>query len=388
MQSEKQMDPQLPDSGAWIGRAFVPETGPCVVTVRDGSVIDLTSRAAPTVRDVCEMEDAAEFVRSAKGRPLGPLDRIASQSVERPERGRCAHLLAPCDLQVIKACGVTFAGSMVERVIEEQAEGDPAKAEGIRSRIGARIGSQLSAIVPGTRHAETVKQALIAEGLWSQYLEVGIGPDAEIFTKCPALAAVGHGSRIGIHPRSVWNNPEPELVLAVNSRGSIVGVTLGNDVNLRDFEGRSALLLGRSKDNNASAAIGPFIRLFDGGFTLEDAGTLSITMRVSGDDGFALEDRHRMQDISRGLAELAAQTLNENHAYPDGFMLFCGTAFAPVTDRDSPGGGFTHHLGDTVEITAPELGRLCNTVAHCSDCSRWEFSASHLMRSLSKRGLI
>ncbi len=381
-------DPRLPDNAALIGRVFLPETGPSVVTVRDGDVIDLTSRDSPTVRDICEMENAADYVRSTAGRLIGPLSAVASQSVEESEHSRSARLLAPCDLQVIKACGVTFAGSMVERVIEEQAEGNPAKAEVIRNRIGVRIGRRLSSIVPGSRHAADVKQALIDEGLWSQYLEVGIGPDAEVFTKCPVLAAVGHGSRVGIHPGSIWNNPEPELVLTVNSRGSIIGVTLGNDVNLRDFEGRSALLLGKSKDNNASTAVGPFIRLFDERFTLDDARKLTVGMRISGDDGFELEDRHHMRDISRDLADLAAQTLNDNHAYPDGFMLFCGTAFAPVKDRDAPGAGFTHHIGDIVEVASPELGRLCNTVARCGDCRRWDFSVSHLMRNLSKRRLI
>ncbi len=382
------MELRLPADATLVGRIHRPGIGPCVVTVRDGVAADITSRDAPTVRDVCEQETPADFVNSAPGETIGEIDDIARLSVEGDSETAGSRLLAPCDLQVIKACGVTFAGSMVERVIEERAAGDPAKAEEIRDRIGARIGSRLGTVVPGSAQAQEIKDALIAEGMWSQYLEVGIGPDAEVFTKCPSMAAVGAGSRIGIHPRSVWNNPEPELVLAVNSRGQIAGVALGNDVNLRDFEGRSALLLGKSKDNNASTAIGPFIRLFDDGFTLKHARSIAIDMRISGEDGFLLEDTSRMQEISRDASDLAAQTLNENHAYPDGFMLFCGTPFAPVADRGAPGAGFTHRIGDMVAIEAPELGRLSNRVAHCADCRRWDFSVSHLMRNLAARSLI
>ena len=382
------MDTCLPTNATLIGRAWVPGAGPCVVSVRRNEVVDLTSRITPTVRDVCEMDDPVGYVRTSKGTTLGDLSCITSQSIERSGREDVVHLLAPCDLQVIKACGVTFAGSMVERVIEEKAAGDAAKADSIRQRIGAKIGQKLSNIIPGSTHAGEVKSALIEEGLWSQYLEVGIGPDAEVFTKCPVLAAVGYGSRIGIHPSSTWNNPEPELVLAVNSKGHIAGVSLGNDVNLRDFEGRSALLLGKSKDNNASTAIGPFIRLFDDTFSLDDAKKLTIELHVSGSDGFDLADHHQMQHISRDLEDLVGQTLNQNHTYPDGLMLFCGTAFTPVDDRDEPGAGFTHRIGDVVSISTQSIGLLTNTIAYCNDCERWNFSASHLMRNLAGRRMI
>ena len=157
---------------------------------------------------------------------------------------------------------MTFATSMLERVIEEKARGNPAAASAIRTEIQSLIGDDLSQLKPGSAQAMALKQVLIAQGAWSQYLEVGIGPDAEIFTKAPVLAAVGCGDDAGLHPASQWNNPEPEVVLAINSRGEVVGATLGNDVNLRDVEGRSALLLGKAKDNNASASVGPFIRLY------------------------------------------------------------------------------------------------------------------------------
>ena len=377
-----------PNPATLLARVEVPEVGPCVATIRGGTVLDITSSRAPTSRDVCELDDPAGYVAAIEGSQIGELSEIAGNSVESATADDDARFLAPCDLQVVKACGVTFAGSMVERVIEERAGGNPALAEDIRERIGKRVGAKLREIVPGSLHAAEVKDVLIREGLWSQYLEVGIGPDAEVFTKCPVMSSVGPGAKIGIHPESRWNNPEPEVVLVVNSVGRIVGVTLGNDVNLRDFEGRSALLLGKSKDNNASSSIGPFIRLLDDSFTLDDVRAMTIRMRVEGKDGFLLDETCNMAEISRDPQDLAAQTLNENHAYPDGFVLFCGTPFAPTRDRDQPGEGFTHHVGDIVTIEAPETGRLINEVDFSGNCRRWEFSASHLMRNLARRGLL
>ena len=298
------------------------------------------------------------------------------------------HLLAPCDLQAVKACGVTFAGSMVERVIEERANGDPARAEAIRARVGAAIGNSLREIRPGSPEAMAVKAALIAEGLWSQYLEVGIGPDAEVFSKAQVLSSVGHGAEIGLHPVSKWNNPEPEIVLAVSSRGRIVGAALGNDVNLRDVEGRSALLLSKAKDNNASCAIGPFIRLFDEGYSLDDVRKAELSLLVEGRDGFVLHGRSSMAQISRDPEDLVAQTIGRHHQYPDGLMLFLGTLFAPTEDRGEPGAGFTHHLGDVVTIAAEGLGALTNRVALSTTCPEWSFGIRALMSNLAKRGLI
>jgi fumarylacetoacetate (FAA) hydrolase family protein len=277
---------------------------------------------------------------------------------------------------------------MVERVIEEQAKGDPARAEAIRGRVGRIIGDSLRNIRAGSPEAAEVKAALIAEGLWSQYLEVGIGPDAEVFSKAQTLAAVGFGAEVGLHPISKWNNPEPEVVLAVSSKARIVGATLGNDVNLRDVEGRSALLLSKAKDNNASAAIGPMIRLFDGSFTLDHVRRAELTLRVQGEDGFVLDGRSSMAEISRDPQDLADQTCGRHHQYPDGFMLYLGTLFAPVQDRDAPGQGFTHHLGDVVTIASPGLGWLTNTVRLATECRPWTFGVSRLMRNLAGRGLL
>jgi len=372
--------------GSFVGRVWnAVVAGPSVVTLRDGVVVDITSREAPLVRDICEMADPAAYVRAAKGTPLGPMERIAAAGVGDMEQ---THFLAPCDLQAIKACGVTFASSMVERVIEENAAGDPARAETIRARVGAAIGDSLRNIRPGSKAAADLKCALIEEGLWSQYLEVGIGPDAEVFSKAQVLSAVGTGAEVGVLPISRWNNPEPEVVLAVSSRGRIVGATLGNDVNLRDIEGRSALLLGKAKDNNASCAIGPMIRLFDGGFSLDDVRAAELDLTVTGTDGFVLKGHSSMQEISRDPEDLVAQTIGKNHQYPDGFMLFLGTLFAPTEDRDAAGQGFTHKLGDVVTITAPGLGRLTNTVRLASECPEWTFGISHLLRNLAGRELL
>ena len=376
----------LPQDGLFVGRIWRAGMGPCVVTLRDGMVVDITSKAAPTMRDLLEMDDPAAHVRTQTGTPVMPLSDLMATSVEAS--GDQTRLLAPCDLQAVKACGVTFARSMIERVIEERAGGDPARADAIRKRVKAVIGDSLRNLVPGSEQAAEVKRLLQAENLWSAYLEVGIGPDAEVFTKCPPMAAVGWGATVGLHPISTWNNPEPEIVLAVASTGRIVGVSLGNDVNLRDVEGRSALLLGKAKDNNASAAIGPFIRLFDAGFGMDQVRQLELTMTVTGTDGFTLTGRSSMAEISRDPADLAAQTCGRHHQYPDGFMLYCGTMFAPVQDRDAPGQGFTHHIGDVVSIGTPALGTLTNTVRLSTEAPEWSFGTAALMRNLSGRGLL
>ena len=339
------------------------------------------------MRDLLELGDPATFVRGQTGSMIGSLSEIAAASIEASSE--TTRLIAPNDLQAVKACGVTFARSMIERVIEERSAGDPKRADAIRARVKEAIGESLRNLVPGSPEAAQVKRLLIAEGLWSQYLEVGIGPDAEVFTKGQPMSAVGYGAAVGLHPVSKWNNPEPEVVLAVNSKGRIVGATLGNDVNLRDVEGRSALLLGKAKDNNAAAAIGPFIRLFDDSFSMDDVRKVELSMTVAGLDGFELTGRSSMSEISRDPADLAAQTCGRrHHQYPDGFMLYCGTMFAPVADRDGPGLGFTHHMGDVVTVETPALGQLQNTVRLSTEAPEWTFGTAALMRNLAGRGLI
>ncbi|WIV52486.1 fumarylacetoacetate hydrolase family protein (plasmid) [Marivivens sp. LCG002] len=372
---------QLPSDGLFVGRVERPGIGPSLVVLRDGALVDITSREVPTMRDLLEREDAAAYAKSATGETIGTFEDVASG-----KDGLA--LLAPSDFQAIKASGVTFAASMVERVIEEQAAGDPDRAAGIRARVGNVIGDNLRGIVPGSEKAAEVKALLIKEGLWSQYLEVGIGPDAEIFTKCQPMAAVGFGAEVGLHPISRWNNPEPEIVLAVNSRGEIKGATLGNDVNLRDVEGRSALLLGKAKDNNASCAIGPMVRLFDETYSLDDVRNAELTLTVKGEDGFLLNGASSMNQISRDPESLVAQAAGTHHQYPDGFFLFLGTLFAPTQDRGAKGEGFTHKLGDIVEISEPRLGMLRNTVRLSTECAPWTFGATSLMRNLAARGLL
>jgi fumarylacetoacetate (FAA) hydrolase family protein len=381
-------DFDLPAEGSFVGRMWEPHVGPTLIHVKDGSVFDITSAEAPTMRDLLERNDTLEFIASLPAQKITSVTELATSSRLAGDDLRKRHILAPCDLQAIKACGVTFARSMIERVIEERAGGDPTKASAVREKIGVMIGGNLANLVPGSPEAEKVKQLLIKEGLWSQYLEVGIGPYAEVFTKSQVLSAVGWGARVGLNPVSNWNNPEPEVVLAVNSGGRIVGATLGNDVNLRDIEGRSALLLGKAKDNNASAAIGPFIRLFDDRFSLADVRKATMTMSIAGQDGFELQSTSSMAEISRDPEDLTAQTCGRHHQYPDGFMLYLGSMFAPVQDRGTPGSGFTHKIGDVVTITSPMLGTLYNTVALSNDCAPWTFGPSALMRNLSNRDLI
>lgn len=370
-----------------VGRIWRPGLGPALVTVRGEDVVDITSPTAPTMRDLLELDDPAGRLHAMPGETICTLAELAAASVESAAADDL-RLLAPPDLQAIKASGVTFAESMVERVIEEQAAGDPDRADAIRQKVQAAIGDSLSGIVPGSDKAMEVKRVLQAEGLWSPYLEVGIGPDAEVFTKCPPMAAVGSGAAVGLHPISTWNNPEPEIVLAVTSRGHIVGATLGNDVNLRDVEGRSALLLGKAKDNNASCAIGPFLRLFDDRYSMADVEHAELALQVTGEDGFTLDGHSSMTRISRRPADIVGQTIGRHHQYPDGFFLFLGTLFAPVQDRDAPGQGFTHKLGDVVTIREDRLGELRNTVRLSTEAPEWTFGAGALMKNLARRGLL
>ena len=369
------------------GRLFDPEAGgPCVVAVRGDAIVDLTA-TAPTMTHLLEREDAAAVVRDAPGARAWPLQEVLAASL--PTRRERPHLLAPADCQVVKACGVTFAKSLVERVIEERAGGDPARADELRSRLESEVGGAIATVSPGSEEAAQLKEALQGQGLWSQYLEVGIGPDPEVFTKAPVLASVGLGAEIGIARMSTWNNPEPEVVLAVASDGRPVGATLGNDVNLRDVEGRSALLLAKAKDNNASCAIGPFVRLFDQRFGLDDVRAMELRLEVLGrDDGYVLDGRSSMREISRDPLELVRATAGRHHQYPDGFFLFTGTLFAPTEDRGTPGAGFTHALGDVVRISTPRLGTLANVVAHAEEAPPWTFGVRALLENLAARGLL
>ncbi len=370
-----------------IGRMHVEGTGPLLVRIMEDGIYDLTHLAA-TCSELLEMADPVGTLREFGGARIAGTAEVLANSAQDARSPALPWFLAPCDLQAIKAAGVTFVSSMLERVIEEQARGDAGKAEAVRKAVVAVIGDNLSSVEPGSPEAMKLKDVLIAQGVWSQYLEVGIGPDAEIFTKSQPMSAVGTGAEVGIHPGSVWNNPEPEVVLAVNSRGEVKGAALGNDVNLRDFEGRSALLLGKAKDNNASCAIGPFIRLFDGNFGIDDVRQCDLAMQVTGPEGFVMQGASSLSRISRDPLDLVGQAISANHQYPDGFMLFMGTMFAPTQDRHGPGQGFTHVVGDVVTVSTPKLGTLANRVNHSDKVAPWTFGIGALMRNLAGRGLL
>lgn len=379
--------PEDADRAILVGRAWIDGKpgGPVPVTLRGQEVVDISALAS-TSSELLDIASLAEAVRKAAATApvIGTLrDLLANTATQK-----APYLLPPCDLQAVKAAGVTFADSLIERVIEEQIRGDASRAEAVRAEIAAAMGGELARIKPGSPEAMRLRETLIKRGAWSQYLEVGIGPDAEVFTKCQPMASVGTGMSVGIHPESTWNNPEPEVVLALNSRGEIVGATLGNDVNLRDVEGRSALLLGRAKDNNASSAIGPFIRLLDSQFTLDNLRKVAVSLVIQGQDNFRLEASSDLSKISRDLPDLAGQAFGNSHQYPDGAMLYTGTMFAPIQDRDAAGMGFTHKPGDVVTIRSPRLGGLVNRVDFCDRLPPWTFGTRALMRNLAQRGLL
>lgn len=395
--------------GSFIGRVWrsdIQPEGPSVVALdKDGYLVDITT-SFPTVSKLCNQEDPAAAMREAlernKGNRIGRFSEILANTPLHAQKKGKPYLISPADLQAVKAAGVTFADSLIERSVEKLAGGDPAKADNIRKDIHAVIRGKmglaetdeidLSKMKPGSPQALELRDYLIDKGLQKSYLEVGLGPDAEIFTKAQPMATVGHGAHAGVHPGSKWNNPEPEVVMVAGKSGKAVGAALGNDVNCRDIEGESELKLGECKDQNASATMGPLIRLFDKSFTLDDVRTMDVGLEVSNaEDGYKVDAVSSMSKISRDPQnELLAQTF-AHHQYPDGALLYCGTMFAAAMvprDKEHPEKGFTHKYGDVVTITSSKLGSVTNVMQSADLCPKWEVGAGALMENLAERGLL
>ncbi len=134
--------------------------------------------------------------------------------------------------------------------------------------------------------------------------------------------------------------------------------------------------------------IGLFKRLFDTAFSLDEVRQAILSLTVSSADGLTLEGSSSMSQISRDPQDLVRQMMGPHHQYPDGAVLFLGTLFAPVKDRDTVGVSFTHKEGDIVCISSPHLGTLVNRMQRTGACAPWTFGVSHLMRNLAQRGLL
>jgi len=484
--------------GTFVGRVWRADVnGPSVVKLdNEGYLVDITT-SFPTVSALCEQENPAEAVKAVTGERIGKLSDILATTARHTKKDDKPYLLSPIDLHAVKAAGVTFAESLVERVVEKMAGGDRDKALGIRigvlsdiatilkkdgalqtlavlrqrydalqgqadngealRTLGVEVAQLRSESInfketpPGSKPALQIRDLLIMKfaafkideavhkyanddpaaaelvraqltrrfkqvtdavnsgkeegfsdatlkeirdflsglgtGAGKSYIEVGLGPKAEIFTKAQPMSSVGHGADAGYLEESKWNNPEPEVVLVTNSRKEIVGAALGNDVNHRDIEGMSELLLGECKDQNASCAVGPFIRLIDKtSFKQEDIDTMKVEVHVKGTDGFELYSDSSMEKISRKPEELVNQMFKQ-HQYPDGAVLFCGTMFSPVKDRDEPTKGFTHKVGDHVTIRSDKLGSLTNRMDYTQNVEPWIYGVGKLMQNLAERGV-
>jgi len=372
-------------AGTLVGRALFPGVfpGPCVVAIREDGVHNI-SGTVPTMAQLLNAPNPLATLQRALRNCvyLGPLESLLENSTPSTHDPLKPYLLTPIDLQAVKAVGLTFVNGLLQRFADDN--GGAATVAKMEKAAGVALGK----ILPGSEEAARLRTALMEDGLWNDTLEVGFGPDVELFTKAQPLSAVGTGAEIAVLPTSKQTFAEPEVVLMLNADGKICGATLGCDMTARDVEARSLLLLGRAKDQNATCAVGPFIRLFDQTFSLPNVQGMNLTYAFEGADDAVFTDTGSMDQIGRGLITLARQVVNEHHGYPDGVALFTGCMFKAPSSRGASDTPFTHQVGDVVIIKASPLGTLINRVNTTDKVRPWSFGMSDLMANLANRQLL
>jgi 2-dehydro-3-deoxy-D-arabinonate dehydratase len=190
-----------------------------------------------------------------------------------------------------------------------------------------------------------------SEAAASCYDRVYDSPRPELFLKATPHRVSGPGQPLRIRVDSEWNVPEPELTLVINTKKTLVGFTIGNDMSSRDIEGDNPLYLPQAKVYNQSAGVGPWITLADSMPPREEIG-ISLTIRRDGEVAF--EGQTGIDQMARTFEDLIGW-LGRDNSFPAGVMLMTGTGIVPDSN-------FTLQAGDSVDITIDGIGTLSNPI--------------------------